>query len=377
MIYYIMGETFQQLIAKLSLLVREGGEDALRSYCQDNIVQLNKAGDIFSFSIRKSLRHKKNTKMLQALGIRLRSSGIEVVYKGADCPDSFQGVINRVLWENVRLWKSTEGTYLHLYYDEDRWNIATNSYANAVDKYWMNVKDFRELFNEVVESTGFLWENLDIKKVYTVNLQHPDNRLIIPIRVKKLILVCVRDKQTYKHERFDLKIKGLANMEEVFDIRSKREFISSMHHQPWNSNGYMLVVNINERRFVVVAYGKEYLYAKKLKGNSTDMIQRIHDLNKLGELRSFIKFFPEYGTHVVEMRQKIARMASILWKIHLRQLNISSLGDNRITVKTLHQHMNKYSDMLEQSNEVLSYQKILKKLEGYSGSYIVEKIYND
>ena len=85
-----------------------------------------------------------------------------------------------------------EGTMVNVFWDKtaDEWNIHTKSCIGARCS-WNSDKTFRFLFLDAMNDEGMEFEDLNKDYCYSFVLQHPENKIVVPITKKKLILTNV------------------------------------------------------------------------------------------------------------------------------------------------------------------------------------------
>lgn len=80
-----------------------------------------------------------------------------------------------------------EGTMINLFYDES-WKIATKSVMHAKCTFNSD-QTFADMFYECVKHNNIVLDNLDTSIVYSLVMQHPNNRIVTVVHEPRLILV--------------------------------------------------------------------------------------------------------------------------------------------------------------------------------------------
>ena len=96
------------------------------------------------------------------------------------------------LFEDCKFQEFIEGTMINLFWDTtlNDWNMATRSNIGAKCKFNMDEEiTFRHMFLEAMNATGIEFEYLEKNICYSFVLQHPKNRIVVPITVPNLYLV--------------------------------------------------------------------------------------------------------------------------------------------------------------------------------------------
>ena len=86
-----------------------------------------------------------------------------------------------------------EGTMINVFYDMDieKWQIATKSNIGAKVSFFDTSPSFAQMFREACVANNFQLDKLDKKYSYTFILQHPHNRIVMPIIYPTLYLLKV------------------------------------------------------------------------------------------------------------------------------------------------------------------------------------------
>ena len=95
------------------------------------------------------------------------------------------------LYEQCDFQEFMEGTMINVFWHKEQgeWEIATRSNIGARCRYNLdNEKTFRYMFLDAMNHSNIDFNMLDNKYCYSFTMQHPDNRIVIPITDKKLYL---------------------------------------------------------------------------------------------------------------------------------------------------------------------------------------------
>jgi hypothetical protein len=86
--------------------------------------------------------------------------------------------------DNKNFFYCEDGTTIRLFYDNihKKWCFATSRCNDASKSYWVSQKNYKELFDEIVEKNGFNipFNTLEKNMTHFFVLLHKDNRMIIP-----------------------------------------------------------------------------------------------------------------------------------------------------------------------------------------------------
>jgi len=207
-----------------------------------------------------------------------------------------------------------EGTMINVFYDSSigiagGWEIATKNIVGATCGFYANSqeqpkKTFRTMFLEAAKENNLILENLNPKLCYSFVLQHPNNRIIIPIKNPQLYLVAI-----YYIDNSD------ANNITVFasDLQENKNYWKTTtikFPEIYEYNEYSELIdkyasmNTSYDKLGVVLYNKKtghrtkirnpvYEEVRHLRGNQPKLQFQYLTLRKEGKVNEFLKLFPE------------------------------------------------------------------------------------
>lgn len=76
-----------------------------------------------------------------------------------------------------------DGVMIGSFWDRynNHWRIHTRSTLDATSRYYSQDKTFKQMFDEFLNVARFNWDSLDKAYSYTWVLQHPENRIVVPV----------------------------------------------------------------------------------------------------------------------------------------------------------------------------------------------------
>lgn len=101
--------------------------------------------------------------------------------------------------DNIIIEEFVEGTMINLFWDKhsSNWELSTrrtiganNGFSFVTQKSKPNFT-FRDLFNDIINKIGFNLDMLDINYCYSFVIQHPANRIVLPIEKPSIYLIAV------------------------------------------------------------------------------------------------------------------------------------------------------------------------------------------
>ena len=219
--------------------------------------------------------------------------------------------------EDIVAQEFIEGTMINVFFDPTigltgGWEIATRNIVGATCGFFSHHSEsqengkqtFRTMFLEAAKENNLVLEKLNRKLSYSFVLQHPKNRIVIPIKKPQLYLVAVyfidnndqnnitiftSDLQENKDYWFTTTIK----FPEVYEFNDYSELIDKYAS-----------MNTSYDKLGVVLYNKKtchrtkirnpvYEEVRHLRGNQTKLQFQYLTLRKEGKMNEFLKFFPE------------------------------------------------------------------------------------
>lgn len=235
-----------------------------------------------------------------------------------------------------------EGTMINVFFDPTigltgGWEITTRNIVGATCGFFnnnnnnttntnMQKKTFRTMFLEAANTNGLLLENLNKNLCYSFVLQHPDNRIVIPVKTPKLYLVAIYHIDNI--DKTNVKVY-YQDMEEV----KKSFWGNAIIHFPeiYHCDDYSKLIdtyasmNTSYDKMGFVLYNKKtghrtkirnpvYEEVKQLRGNQTKLQYQYLSLRKDGKVNEFLKYFPENKKELSFFRDQIHLFTSTLYE---------------------------------------------------------------
>ena len=239
-----------------------------------------------------------------------------------------------------RYWEYTdfvEGTMINMFVNPitNEWEIATRSNIGARCRFYLdNEKTFRDMFLEAFNERHYDFSMFDKNYSYSWVLQHPDNRIVLPISKPTLILTHVF--KYYKIMQNDGSI--CFNVENILDPSNKYEFIRGetkisipVEHEKKSIEDYKDMYNNNYdyRVMGTVIYdistgmrtkirNNRYEFVKDLKGNSPKLQYRYYSLRQMGGVGEYLKYYPEDTNKFSQFRNQMHMFTDTLWRNYMR-----------------------------------------------------------
>jgi hypothetical protein len=216
-----------------------------------------------------------------------------------------------------------EGTMINLFFDDTigedgQWEISTKSSVGAKMTYFTSGKvdesnTFRTMFLDVCNHAGLDFDILPRENCYTFVFQHPQNRIVIPFNDKRLYLVAAYkiDNSSYIVTEVLLSSlkKYLTPCTDIFFPESYGFDSFSDLKERWasSSTDYKSVgVMMRHRSGVRSKFrNPNYEMVRKLRGNQPKLQFRYIALKQQGQVKEYLKYFPESSTEFNSFREQI------------------------------------------------------------------------
>jgi hypothetical protein len=225
---------------------------------------------------------------------------------------------------DVTIEEYIEGTMINLFWNQTEWDISTKSTVGAKIIFFQNedkLITFRHMFNEVCNDVNLQFDSLNEDYCYSFVMQHPKNRIVIPLYDKKLYLVKVfkLDNEKYKIydvDKLDIYTNYFKDTKVELPIKKKYDSYESLTNEystmntPYDILGLMLYSKNGDRSKI---RNPSYEYVRKLRGNQPKLLYEYLSLRKTGKMKDFLKYYPEYKNQFNEYRQQLHQYTTTLY----------------------------------------------------------------
>ena len=219
-----------------------------------------------------------------------------------------------------------EGTIVNVFWYKtaDEWNINTKSCIGARCS-WNSDKTFRFLFLDAMNETQLEFDELDKNYCYSFVLQHPENKIVVPLTEKKLILTNVYE---INNEGENITITSRPDVVKNFKgnhifentIESFEFWDELLDHYASDNLEYTKqgIVVVNEEGHRIKLRNRNYERVKHLKGNNPKLQFHYYYLRQKGMVAEFLKYYPEYRALFSQFRND---MHSFTAQLHVNYIN--------------------------------------------------------
>jgi len=222
--------------------------------------------------------------------------------------------------ETTETTEAVEGIMLSLFWDDriNAWELASKGAIGA--NYWFfrtqykdvsesttYQKTFRQMFLEAFRATEgqdlndlvFIKElpkgDVSNRICYNFVIQHPDNHIVLDIKIPKVFLVSVYGILPNKNiaEFVSPKVyKEWAVFHGVNNVIEFPEDVSSEEDMPWSIPGHMILNTRTGDRTCLENPG--YKEIRDLRGNNPNLHYHYLCLLRIGKILDFLGYFPQY-----------------------------------------------------------------------------------
>ena len=226
-----------------------------------------------------------------------------------------------------------EGTMINMFYSEKggeggagSWEIATKStvganvvfYAPKNPKETVEIREkdtFRNMFFETCAKIGFKYEELPREFMYSFVLQHPKNRIVLPVNDAAIYIIGV---YSINHDTLDVTQLSSAGFAEKYGggviLRPKQLFAENYSvegfkkeyasmNSSYNMMGVVFCNMVTGERMKV--RNPMYEMVKNMKGVEQKLQLQYLTLRHGGRIADYLKAFPEYKGDFAVFRSQL------------------------------------------------------------------------
>jgi len=223
-----------------------------------------------------------------------------------------------------------EGTMINMFYSQTEaggaWEIATKStvggnvvfYAPKNPKDTVEIRDkdtFRNMFFETCAKLGFKYEELPKEFMYTFVLQHPKNRIVLPINDAAIYIIGVYSINNDTLDITQLSTAGFVDkygcgvilkpkqlFADNYSIEGFKSEYASMNAS-YNTMGVVFCNMVTGDRMKV--RNPTYEMVKNLKGGEQKLQLQYLTLRHGGRVAEYLKTYPEYKGDFAVFRNQL------------------------------------------------------------------------
>jgi hypothetical protein len=253
-----------------------------------------------------------NSIVQECNGIILDKNTNHIVSYGVNRVFSMEEIMERdssVDWDNALYEKCLDGTFLKVYFYNDKWNVSTTKCINGDKSKWTSKRSFYNLFMECNVDL----ESLDKNNCYCYILQHPESRIVSPLPYyPSVVLVAIRNMNTLELSTF--------NTSFVFaPEQNKLEFVKN---QSFIDGSYLVSIlpTENSPLRVVRVDSLEYEWVKHVRGNVPDIKMRYVEIMQMNlEKQDIYKYYPEHSEDFLKIESELMSVSKIIQNLYFKK----------------------------------------------------------
>jgi len=235
---------------------------------------------------------------------------------------------------DISIQEFIEGTMINVFFDPDvgltgAWEISTRNTVGATSSFFKgaNSKTFRDMFIEAALECNLDINLLEKELCYSFVLQHPDNRIVIPISKPTLYLAAVYkiidgNSNNVKIEHYDAleynyyfsnTIKSSVKFPSIYMCSNYAELIEKYGSMNTNYDIMGAVIynwTTGERSKI---RNPVYEQVRNLRGNQPKLQYQYLCLRHEGRVKDFLKFYPEHKNEFSKFRDQIHLFTETLY----------------------------------------------------------------
>ncbi len=237
--------------------------------------------------------------------------------------------IKDVSYNDCILEELVEGTMINLFWNDylNDWDIATKSSLGGKYMFYRDKnKTFRTMFLEAMNHQKLQFQDFDKKLCYSLVLQHPDNRIVIPFKTTGLILTGL-----YKIDGTTVTIldKYQCNIPNMLFPKTLKQYTDYKGSSWGELEEYFNKMNLDYRVTGVNIYNMStglrsklrnstYEYVRRLKGNSPKIQFQYYSLRQVGKVGEFLQYYKEYRSTFSQLRNDVHKFTTQIWENYRR-----------------------------------------------------------
>ena len=231
-------------------------------------------------------------------------------------------------WDSAEATQKEDGTLIFVYY-YDGWKVGTRSSFNAEDAPLESggFKNFRVLFNYVVEKFDFSFEELDKNNTYVLELCSDFNRIVCPYPNPILFHLTTVNNESLEEINTDI---GLPKPK-YYKLGSKKDYEELVANLPEGTEGIVVKDRYGARVKIKTSL---YFELHRMISNGNVTLESAIDMIKSGEDKEFLAYFTSYTDYFNKVRETMiacnnfARQVDeevVCWKAK----NLNIIGDKK------------------------------------------------
>lgn len=218
--------------------------------------------------------------------------------------------------KDIRIEEFIEGTMINVFYTNSKWEIATRSHIGANTHFYKDAPSFREMFFDMDVD----FSNLNKEWSYSFVMQHPDNKIVIPLTFPRLYLVAVYSIDNVNnmvtpidrliYEPLTKLLFPCINFPKILEPNTISK-PNTLSKPDWKNMGVILYNTVTGERSKI--RNPYYEYVRRLKGNQPNIFYHYLCLRQTGQIYEFLEYFSEYNEQFITFEHTIYAFKNTLF----------------------------------------------------------------
>lgn len=231
--------------------------------------------------------------------------------------------------DDIIVEEFVEGTMINVFFDGE-WQIATRNNVGAnVSFYISSSKTFRQMFEESCLKANIEINKLNPSHCYSFVLQHPENRIVLPVKNPRIYLTNVYKIQQDANEIRVLEVNLLEEIRHSFshihelcfpyryEFTTYSDLINKFgsRNTPYEVMGIIIKNKKTGERTKI--RNPVYEEIRHLRGNQPKLQYQYLCLRQSGKLSEFLKYYPETKEDMSMFRDQLHMFTDNLHKNYI------------------------------------------------------------
>lgn len=265
-------------------------------------------------------------------------------------------LFDRYEWDDIIIEEYVEGTQIQVFWDcRNRvWSFGTRGRMDLGHK-WSGNRTFLEMFIELVDLDNLV-DKLNTDYCYSFSLQHPDNPIIVPCELPRIVHIETRNMRTDRCEDIDI------GVEKPRRFKLPREYEDSLGTLwdnipqsknwgedlqryidtcvPWQTGGYMIWNSNHTERYHIMPDSYRQLRMimdSVITGNMRYRFLALIKDERWGDIKYIIEHISDYEADYLWANSQVSWVIKMVYELY-RDIYVYK----RLTVMTQSQWMSRH-----------------------------------
>jgi hypothetical protein len=241
-----------------------------------------------------------------------------------------------------------EGVMINLFFHDGKWVLATRSKLGAHTRYYSQTKDFAAMFAEATGDVETFCSGLDPRCTYSFVLQHPENRIVVPVEKPQAVLMA----------KYEVLESGSVVWYPCQNAENMLKALNTWKRKAWRVPG-IVYHTADGSRFKM--WNSTYVAVRLLRGETPRRDFRYMQLRAAREVRQYLSYYPEEAQLMdgfeTRFRDATQKLYETYCKVHkARTLKLADVP--RYYHKALVELHNQFLQLLRPKDEKLHFANV-------------------